>query len=72
MKILKIALLLILISTISCQDSRYKLGLEAINKIENYRNNNHKLPMSLEELGINETESGPIYYQLKTDSTYII
>lgn len=72
MKVSKLIISTILMCTISCENNHHKLGVEVITKIEDFRKNNHKLPLVLEEIGIKETESGPIYYELKNDSTYII
>jgi hypothetical protein len=72
MKSSKIIIFLTLLGLMSCEDSKYKIGVQAINKIEDFRRKNHALPQYLGQIGIEETESGPIYYQLTTDSTYTI
>lgn len=48
------------------------MGNKVIEKIENYRVENGHLPLNLTSIGIKETEQGPIYYEKKTDSTYIV
>ena len=47
-------------------------GNEAIIKIEEFKSKNGKLPNSLSEVEIVETENGPIYYERKNDSKYIL
>jgi len=41
-------------------------------KIIQYQKINGRLPDKLDEIGIEEKMNGPIYYQKKTDSTFII
>ena len=63
----------ICLSNLSCSSTdKIEKGNEAITKIENFRNKNGKLPNSLSEIGIAETESGPIYYEKKSESKYIL
>ena len=47
-------------------------GSEAVVKIEKFRNEKGRLPNSLSEAGIVETESGPIYYRKESESKYIL
>lgn len=47
-------------------------GNKAVAKIEKFRSEKGRLPDSLSEIGIVETESGPIYYQKKSESKYIL
>jgi len=47
-------------------------GNEIVIKVENFRNKNGKLPNSLSEIGVAETESGPIYYEKKSESRYVL
>ena len=41
-----------------------------INKVEEFRIREKRLPRSLKELGIRETEEGPIYYRQLSDYRY--
>ena len=60
-------------STLACSHSdKIKKGNEAAARIEDFRIKNGKLPNSLSEVGIEETESGPIYYEKKSESRYIL
>ena len=43
-----------------------------INKIENFRNERNRLPNSLTEIGIKETEYGPIFYEKRSELDYVI
>ena len=47
-------------------------GNEAAAKIEKFRNEKGRLPNSLSETGIVETEAGPIYYRKESESKYIL
>lgn len=47
-------------------------GNKVINRIESFRRDQGRLPNSLAELGIEEKEEGPIYYDKKTDTKYIL
>jgi len=47
-------------------------GNEAVAQIEKFRNEKGRLPNSLSEAGIVETESGPIYYRKESESKYIL
>lgn len=66
-------LIMICFSNLSCGSSdKVTKGNEAVIKIEEFKNKNGRLPNSLSEVGIVETESGPIYYEKKNDSKYIL
>lgn len=47
-------------------------GNEIIVRIENFRNSNDRVPRSLAEIGIEEKLEGPIYYEKKGGSQYIL
>lgn len=47
-------------------------GNKIIAKIEAYREQNKRLPNSLNDIGIKETEEGPIYYRKKDDDKYVV
>ncbi len=49
-----------------------KEGSEVVAKIERFKKENDRLPLSLSEIGIEEREEGPIYYQKQNSSKYII
>jgi len=56
----------------SCSDKREKIGEDIYLKIVQYHKTNGRLPNKLNDIGLEETMEGPIYYQKKTDSTFII
>lgn len=47
-------------------------GNALIERIEVFRSVHHRLPDSLAELGIAETEEGPLYYQRVTADDYTL
>ena len=51
---------------------RFKLGDEAIGKIESFNKDHGRLPESLAEVGIKETEGGPVFYHKKSSSRFIV
>ena len=58
------------------RDSRYRelqqRGDEIVTKIEQFRRDSARLPQSLTAIGVEETESGPLYYDKRSDTTYIV
>lgn len=52
--------------------SKKNEGNEIIAKIELFKEENGRLPSSLSELGIKEKEEGPIHYEQKDNSNYIL
>lgn len=43
-----------------------------IEKVEKFENKKGHLPKDISELGISELEDSPAFYQLKSDSSYIV
>ena len=74
MKSLIHALLLLTAFTaiIGCGPSKRHLGEQAVAKIETFKNANGRLPNSLEEVGVKEDESGPVYYCQTTNGEYLV
>lgn len=56
----------------SCSNPKLQSGVEVISKIEKFRSENNRLPNNLTEIGIIENEGGPVYYEKKTESEYIL
>ena len=57
----------------SCNSSKkLERGNEIAARIEGFRNEKRRLPDSLDEVGIVENESGPIYYRKENESKYIL
>lgn len=65
-----------LFSVLSCAGYRErqlkKQGDLVISKIETFRKDKNKLPETLSEIGLKDTEDGPIYYKKESDTKYII
>ncbi len=51
---------------------KIKKGNEIAAKIEKFKAEKGRLPDSLSEIGVIETESGPIYYKKESESKYIL
>lgn len=51
---------------------KYKIANKYIEKIEQFRQQNQRLPSSLEEIGEITSEKGPIYYQKLSETEYQI
>jgi hypothetical protein len=62
-----------LVTLYSCYEKNLiKQGNELIIKIESYKKQHGFLPASLSDIGIQETEEGPLYYDKKDSINYII
>lgn len=53
-------------------NGKLKQGNEVIAKVEKFRDEKGRLPNSLGEIGIVETESGAVYYEKKSETKYIV
>jgi hypothetical protein len=49
-----------------------KQGNELVEKIEAYKSENGKLPDNLEDMGLEEKEEGPLYYQKWDSLNYLV
>lgn len=58
------------LTLLSCSHSRKEIGISVITKIEAYRLKHDKLPLDLNDIGLNYDESGPVYYTVLNDSVY--
>ena len=47
-------------------------GDEIVTKVEQFRRDSARLPRSLPELGIEEKEVGPIHYEKRSDTSYVV
>lgn len=56
----------------SKKSARMKMGEEVIAKVEAFKKDKGRLPESSKEMGIVETEAGPVFYQKKSHSRYIV
>jgi hypothetical protein len=68
---LSILLFLALTSCSVSQSSDKQMAAEQIIlKIDKFSHEKGRMPLSLSEVGVPESEEGPIYYRRLTDSTY--
>jgi hypothetical protein len=51
---------------------KMKQGNNVVLRVEKFKTDKGRLPNNLTEIGIVETESGPIYYEKKTESKFIL
>lgn len=47
-------------------------GDEIVKKVERFRESKGRLPNSLSEIGVEEKEEGPIYYDKKSETRYVV
>jgi hypothetical protein len=74
MKSLVLALVLLTAFTpiIGCGASKRHIDEQTVAKIEAFKSANGRLPKSLEEVGVKEDESGPVYYCQTTTGQYLV
>jgi hypothetical protein len=80
LKNLELALIVILILTIigfllfgnQEESNLINHGNKIISTIEDFKKENGHFPDSLNEIGIRETEEGPIFYEKRGNSNYVI
>jgi hypothetical protein len=53
-------------------EEKLRSGNETVAKIEKFRSDKGRLPNLLSEIGIVETESGPLYYRKESETKYIV
>jgi len=71
---LKILTLILFIGLHSCdvKSERQTYAEILIEKVELFKKNNNRLPKDLTELGLTEQMDSPAFYQMESDSTYIV
>ncbi len=55
-----------------CYSEKLAERNETVVQIEKFRKEKGRLPNSLNEIGIEEKEEGPIYYEKKSESRYVL
>ncbi len=62
----------ILLGACLASPSKRELAEQVISRLESYREREGQLPDSLNQVGLNVVEEGPIYYEKRTNSSYIL
>ncbi len=72
--IIKILTLVLLFGLYCCQfnNKQQEYAEMLIEKVETFKKENNRLPKDLSELGLIEKMDSPAFYQMETDSTYIV
>ncbi|MEO5857707.1 MAG: hypothetical protein ABIR33_02040 [Pyrinomonadaceae bacterium] len=70
MKLKLIALLFLSLAFACSIQSKQKQGDEIIAKVEQFKIRERRLPKSLNEVGVPESEDGPLYYRQLSESHY--
>src|SRR5258708_27181926 len=65
------SLVMLVLGAVSCVQSKRALGNTIVAKIEEFKRGNGRLPSSLSEVGVKESESCPCYCKT-SDSGYIV
>jgi hypothetical protein len=76
-RIRKTALLLVMFSWMlalypGCNSSNRSAGDQVVAGVEKFKQERGRLPNSLEELGVKSDESGPVFYEKKSESRYVV
>ena len=70
--IVKILIYVSFFGLISCQSENEKYADNIINKVEDFKKQNGRLPNEVSEIGLEEWENSLAFYQKKSDSTYVV
>jgi len=72
--IIKILTIILLFGLYSCEfnNERQEYAKILIEKVETFRKKNNRLPKDVSELGLTEKMDSPAFYQMQTDSTYMV
>jgi PBP1b-binding outer membrane lipoprotein LpoB len=71
-QILTFTLLIFGLNSCALQNERQDYADMLIEKVEPFKRSNNRLPKDVSELGLIEKMDSPAFYQIKTDSTYIV
>ncbi|MBL7472080.1 hypothetical protein [Robertkochia sediminum] len=73
-RIVKILILILLFGLYGCEfnNERQEYAEMLIEKIEKFKTKNNRLPKDVSELGLTEKMDSPAFYQIQTDSTYMV
>lgn len=69
-----LTLILLILGLYSCEfkNDRQDYADMLIEKVETFKRKNNRLPKDVSELGLTEKMDSPAFYQMETDSTYIV
>ena len=70
-----ICILLLISSLIACnyrEEKLIKAGNILVNKIESFRIKNGNLPTSLSDIGVKESEGGPLFYEKRDSINFMV
>ena len=70
--VLKILIIGILFGIVACESENEEYALELVNKVEEFKKQNGRLPYDVSEIGLEEWEDSLAFYEKKSDSTYIV
>ncbi|PVW11406.1 hypothetical protein DDV96_15765 [Marixanthomonas spongiae] len=72
--VIKILTIVLLIGIYNCEfkNDRQEYAEMLIEKVEKFKKTNNRLPKDVTELGLNEKIDSPAFYEMETDSTYIV
>jgi hypothetical protein len=72
--IIKILTIVLLFGLYSCEfnNERQEYAEMLIEKVETFKKENNRLPKDVSELGLTEKMDSPAFYQMQTDSTYMV
>ena len=71
---IKILTIILFFGIFSCdlKNENQEYAEMLIEKVETFKKKNKRLPKSVSEFGLTEFMDSPTFYQLETDSTYIV
>ena len=66
--------IILLIGLYSCEskNDRQEYAEMLIEKVETFKKTNNRLPKNVSELGLTEKMDSPAFYQMETDTTYMV
>lgn len=67
-----VAVLCVTLCSCSSETVKKAKGARVVAAVEQFRKERGRLPNSLIEIGIPETERGPVYYEKKSETRFIV
>ncbi|MGY6648252.1 hypothetical protein [Wenyingzhuangia sp. IMCC45574] len=74
MNLIKVVILIFFTGLYSCEfkNERHEYAEMLIEKVEAFKKINNRLPKDVTEIGLVEEMDSPAFYQIETDSTYMV